>query len=250
MRHYQGWIVGVLLLALGGLTTWAEEPAQPATKAVSAKTSKTPSVSALPVDFSSPDKTFETYLKAMQGFHFATLKECVVVTLPEKARLVESHLTFLLWQNYLEREAIRKFGAEEGLTVLSHSRSYEQQIAIDLKRLPLSNVDVDPGDKTIAILYLKPERNPPVDLKPDEVFHFKKVGSAWKLDYIKTRRLDDPDPDRQEALKLNESLYPKMALAMKTLTEQVKRGDFKTAADVKLALDKAWETAIPAPKEE
>jgi len=207
-----------------------------------ATTRSAPAGEALALDFSDPTKAFESYLKAQKKFDFKALKECVWIGPPEQAARVDIFLTYNLWQNYLERAAVAKYGVEQGMTVLGHLRTYEQQIDVDLKRLPLANVDPEPGNADRATLFLKPEKNPIPDYKTEDTFYFRRVGGLWKLDYVRT--YDLANAERAEELKNQEILYPRIAKAFKKLSEEVKANKYRKAEDVKGAVAQAWDNAL------
>ncbi len=227
---------------------WGEGGAAQKTAATTASRPK------VEIDLKDPQAALKTYFLAQQTLDSATIKKVIVISDTTKAGLADVTITYYLWSHYLERQAIAKFGEAEGMTVLSHLRSLDEQLTMDLKRVVLGNVDYS-TDRTKATIYLRVERNRPEGLQTDQYtfldsYHLVKDGSVWKVDYLKTYGLVDPEKEQQ--YQFNMGIFPKMVVVLKELSTDVRAGKYREASQVKNTLDTKWKIIEEAnlPKEE
>jgi len=199
------------------------------------------------VNLKDPQAALQTYLQAQKAMDFKTIQAMTAVTTASKKQLVETYIKYNLWCVYLERQANLKFGPGEGIKVLAHVRSLDDQLALDLKRVREANIDYS-VDRDKATLYLRVERNRPegVDNLIDRFVYldkyvFIKEGADWKLDYLKTYRCDEPDKEQQ--YQFEGGVFPKMVKAMKEMSEDIKAGKYRDADAAHYALESKWKEA-------
>ncbi|HUO09135.1 MAG TPA: hypothetical protein VM008_12585 [Phycisphaerae bacterium] len=204
---------------------------------------ETQSATAPAIDLSTPQAALEAVLHAEQKIDAAGLGKLLVVTPSYRQGYVDRVVNYQMWMHYLERESIKAFGREAGLTVEGHVRSLDEQIALDEGRVKNANVEYN-ADKTEAALYLPIEGDRPAGLQTDrfnfvDVYRFKKMDDGWKLDFLRT--YDSGDPRQNQQYSFEEQVFPQMAAAVKELAARLKKGEFRSAAEVKRALDAKWD---------
>jgi len=207
-----------------------------------------------------PEKLADPAANALQDYLYAqyandketaaTLKRLTAVTAPAKERYVSSLTNYLLWTRYLERRAIEKWGKEDGMRILGHVRSFDDQYVIDSRRVREANVQYN-SSKTTATIHLRIEMNRPENLQMGDTFNFLdsyemiKVGGEWKLDFIKTyKRLEADD---EEDLRAEMLAIPRMTKVLSELCDQLKKGQIKTADEMKNILEDKWNRVYDDP---
>ena len=243
--------VVVLAVAVGGAAMWPigarGEPAATATApAVKGKTE---------LKFETTEDAMRSYIEAWKNMEYASIMASVHISDPGKKKVVEVYTNYYMWRLALERACIAKFGEEEGMAALGHVRSLDKQFDVDLQRLLQSpNIDFDLKDRNSAHLFLRREKNRPEGLDATDDLNYRddywlvKSGGAWKVDFLKTYNLNDADPDRANIVRFNvDSAFGKIAKKLKELCEQVKKGEIKTAEEVKDKVTNEW-TKIDVPE--
>jgi hypothetical protein len=195
-----------------------------------------------------PENALKSYTTAWQNVDFAGIMASIKITDASKKDIVERYVTYMMWCDSLERACIAKFGEDDGLKVLGHARSLAKQYELDIKkRIVAANVEYEPNDRTQARIFLKVEKDRPEGLQTDKLtfrdeYRMAKEAGVWKVDFLKTYELDDPDPDRVEEVKYYAyKAYPILNKRLKELTEDVKSGKIKLADDVKTEIENAWQ---------
>jgi hypothetical protein len=195
-----------------------------------------------------PENALKSYTMAWQNVDFAGIMACVKTTDAAKKDIVERYVTYMMWCDSLERACIAKFGEDDGLKVLGHARALAKQYELDIKkRIVASNIEYEPNDRTRARIFLKVEKDRPEGLQTDKLtyrddYRMAKEAGNWKVDFLKTYELDDPDPDRVEEVKYYAyKAYPVLNKRLKELIDDVKAGKIKLADDVKTEIENAWQ---------
>ena len=196
----------------------------------------------------------QNYLVAQKAGDQAALKKSLEVTKADKKEYVDAVLSFQLWSRYFERRAIEKFGKEAGLAIQGHTRSYDDQYTLDLKRMRDANVQYD-VERASATIYLRVELNRPENLQVDrfeflDVYHMIKTadaggGGGWKLDFLKTYKC--LDPEQEEVYQSEAAAFPRMARVCSELSEQLKKDQIKNADDLKTIYEEKWSHVYDAP---
>ena len=211
----------VLVCGLGVATSLSQGQAVTATTAASTA----PKVE---VDLKTPEAALATYFRAQQAMDATTIKNITAVTDATKAKFVTVLINYILWNVYLERTAVAKYGAAEGVKVLGHDRSLDDQLKLDLRRVLEPTIDYN-ANHDQAKVFLRVERNRPDGLQTDrftylDEYAFIKQGADWKLDYLKTYKCEDAE---QSQLELG--VFPPMTKVMKDLAEDIKAGKIRDA---------------------
>jgi hypothetical protein len=201
------------------------------------------------VDLSTPLAALSSYFRAQQSMDLTAIEKTIITTQPGKLPYVGVVLNFRLWRHYLERQAIGKFGREAGLAVEGQQRSYDEQLALDLKRIGDAAVELSHAEGNhhqTAKVFLTVEPDRPVGLQTDrfdflDVYYLTKTDDGWKVDFLKTT--DSFDDDREPLLKFEAGVFPVMANALKDLSEKVQKGQIATADELKAALQEQWNKA-------
>ena len=200
-----------------------------------------------------PENGLKSYITAWQAVDYPGIQACIKVTDSTKKDIVERYISYMMWYDMLERACVAKFGEDEGMKVHDHVRTLAKQYELDIKkRCAAANVEFDPGDRTLARIFLKVEKDRPDDLTTDKLtfrddYRMIKEAGAWKVDFLKTYGLDDPDPAAVDEVKYYAyKVYPVITKKLKELTDDVKSGKIKLADDVKTALKNEWEKLSPA----
>lgn len=207
------------------------------------------------IDQSTPQKALSTYLAACNALDFNSIKTTITGGEANKlSNIAHPIIIYHMWQLRVERQAIEKFGEENGITVFGHLRSLDKQFAIDQKRMRDALLDYKNDQRTRAVVFMKREKDRPENLQVDK-FRFRddftlvKSGDKWFVDYFATYELNNPEKE-SETLWLG-TVHNKMAAELKKISEQLKAGVFKSADDVKLAVEAAEKAAYDegTPKE-
>lgn len=192
-----------------------------------------------------PENALRTYITAWQNTDYAGIIASVKITDEKKKPVVESYVTYMMWSDALERACVAKFGEDEGMKALGHVRTFVKQYELDLNtRLRRANVEYADHDRGTARIFLREERDRPKGLQVDKLsfrddYSVVKDGSQWKIDFLKTYELSDPE--REDEINYNAyQAYPPITKHLKELTEQVKAGKMKLADDVKTAIENMW----------
>jgi hypothetical protein len=201
------------------------------------------------INLADPQTTLNTYFEAQKANDLATLSRIIYISRPEKKNYVDNLLTYQLWARYLERQAIARFGKEDGIRVEGHLRSLDDQSDLDIKRAREAGIEYN-SDKNTARAFLRVERGRPENLQIDrftflDEYHLVKTKAGWQIDFLKTFKC--LDPDQEENYKLEATAYPRMSVNVTKLTKQLKAGDFKTADDLKNALEAMWAHVYDSP---
>ena len=204
-----------------------------------------------------PAKLPDPVADALQGYLYAQytydhdeLQKYIEVTVAGRKRYADALTGYLLWSRCLERRAIEKWGKEEGMRVLSHVRSFDDQYVIDSRRVRDAKILYN-NDKTAASVHFSIEINRPDNLQVGDAFNFLdsyemiKVGDTWKLDFLKTytRVAEEEDDD----FKAEMTAFVRMATVISNLCGQLKKDQLKTADAVKQVLDEKWERVYDEP---
>jgi len=204
------------------------------------------------IDLSTPQAAVETFLRSWQSGSKASenLKRCIVLA-GAKAKVVENDMNHRLWRNYVERAAIAKYGAADGIKVLGNARGCDEQIEIDVKRAKFANADQDPIEKGLTRVYLKPEKESvwgtdPGEFGPRGTYVLRQVGKEWKIDYVMTYELDSQARTEGNRDALDAALYPRINKTLQAVAEGIKKGEYPTADDAKAVVESAWEKAYNA----
>ncbi|MCL2640075.1 MAG: hypothetical protein FWD53_04450 [Phycisphaerales bacterium] len=207
-----------------------------------------------------PEKLADPAANALQDYLYAqyandkdtaaTLKRLTAVTDSAKERYVSALTNYLLWMRYLERRAIEKWGKEDGMRILGHVRTFDDQYVIDSRRVREANVQYN-STKTTATIHLRIEMNRPENLQMGDSFNFLdsyemiKVGGEWKLDFLKTYKKLEADDD--EDLRSEMMAIPRMTKVIRELCEQMKASQIKTADEMKNILEDKWSRVYDDP---
>ena len=193
-----------------------------------------------------PENGLKSYLSAWQNADYVGILACIKVTDDTKKDIVERYVNFLMWNDALERACVDKFGEDEALKVLGHVRTFAKQFDLDLKkRLLNASVEFDQNNRSLARVFLRVEKDRPDGLKLDELsfrddYQLIKDAGKWKIDFLKTCKLDDPE--HEEDVKYYAfKAYPILSTRLKELTAEVKSGKLKTADDVKTEIENVWQ---------
>jgi hypothetical protein len=195
-----------------------------------------------------PENALKTYVNAWKATDFAGIMACIKVTDADKnkAEIVSRYVTYMMWTDALERACAAKFGEDDAMKALGHVRTLAKQYDIDLKRVISANVEYEKDNRGKAKIFLRVEKDRPEGLRVDELFFrddyvMVREGTEWKVDFLKTYKLDAPDKDSQDAvLYYATKAYPALTTRMKQLTEDVKAGKIKLADDVDQAIKNEW----------
>jgi hypothetical protein len=223
-------------LALAGILTAQPKAAQPEKPRVT-------------INLADPQAALNTYFEAQKANDLKALLAVMHISKPDMERYVTNVVTYQMWKRYLERQAITKFGKEDGMRVFAHVRSLDDQTDLDIKRAKEAGVEYDSA-KTTARLFLRVERGRPDNLQSDrfaflDAYNLVKTKDGWKIDFLKTFKSEDPE---QNELYMSENTaFPRMSVNVRKLSEQLKEGRYKTADDLKNKLDSLWATVYDAP---
>jgi hypothetical protein len=202
------------------------------------------------VDRSNPRAVLAAYIDAQRSVNAAEVKELIAVTDSVKQPYVDLVLNWMLWSHYLERAAVRKFGVDEGRTVLGNQRTAEEHFDLDARRLKDATVEYSP-DRTTATLFMKVEPDRPAGLQTDR-FSFLdryvliKAADGWRIDFLQT--YDCADPQKEPLYHFEAGVYPLIATAMKELSEKLAAGEITSAAELKKELDARTEASYSGQK--
>jgi hypothetical protein len=195
-------------------------------------------------DLATPQSALAAYLHARQRIDIAAVNATVDIAPSYRKGYADRVINYQLWMHYLERAAIKAFGKSDALRVAGHIRSLDDQLALDLDRLKNAKLEYS-DDRTQATLFLPIEKDRPAGLQIDrfnflDVYILRKTDAGWKLDYLRTH--DSLDPAKQQQYQFEEAVFPLMATAVKELADQLEKGRFKSADDLKAALDEKWKS--------
>ena len=188
-------IVSALALSIAGaaLADPATKPAA-ATKAAVAKAE--PAKPRTEINLETPEKALKSYVMCWQNSDYAGIMACMKITDASRGHIVASYVSYMMWCDYLERSAAKKWGDDEAMTILSHVRTLEKQYDLDIKkRIINANVDYDQTDKSKAHIFLRQEAGRPNNIATDNLFfrddyYVLKEGGSWKVDFLRTHSLD------------------------------------------------------------
>jgi hypothetical protein len=209
---------------------------------------------AVAIDLTTPAAALASYFRAQQALDLDALRKTFDVSDPQQAPYVERLINFRLWRHYLERQAIRRFGKEQGLTVEGHARALDDQLALDLTRLKDAAVEQTPAQgaaPAAAKVFLKVEPDRPAGLQTDrfdflDTYYLVRTPAGWKVDLLRT--FDCVGEDKLPLMKYEAGVFPVVAASLKDLAEGLAKGDYPTAAALKTAYDDRWEKASTAGK--
>ncbi|MCL2646785.1 MAG: hypothetical protein FWD61_07235 [Phycisphaerales bacterium] len=192
----------------------------------------------------------QSYLYAQYTNDQASIKKLIEVTASKKS-YADTLTSYWLWARYLERRAIEKWGKEDGMRVQGHVRAFDEQYAIDARRIRNAIVQYNAA-KTAASVNFGIELNRPEGLQMGDTFNFLdtyemvKVGGEWKLDFLKTYKRQGTD-ENEENDKAEMMAYPRMTKVLVDLCDQLKKGQLKTADDMKNIFDEKWSHVYDEP---
>ena len=217
--------------------------------AVAGAQTSAPAPAAVPINLADPQAALGTYFLAQKANDLTALNKSTMVSAPEKKNYVDFIVSYQMWARYLERQAIAKFGKEDGLKVQGHLRSLDDQTDLDIKRARDANVEYN-TEKTTAKLFLRIERGRPDNLQTDrfqfiDVYYLAKTAAGWQVDFLKTYKC--LDPDQEETYRSEMGAFPRMTRNIKKLAEDLKAGRFKTVDDLKNTLEAAWAKVYDEP---
>jgi len=200
------------------------------------------------IDLATPQSALASYLCAQQAIDMAAIEKTIQISPTYRRDYVECATTYQLWSLALERAAVKAFGGVDGIRVEGHARSLDDQITLDLERLKTANVEYN-DDQTAATIFLPIEKDRPAGLQIDrfnfiDVYKLRKTNDGWKIDYVRT--YDCNDASKEQQYKFEQTVFSRMAGAIKKLVERLKKGEFKTADDLKAALDGQWKETYDA----
>jgi hypothetical protein len=191
----------------------------------------------------------QNYFVAQKVGDQAVLKKTIEVTNPQKNEYADAVLSFQLWSRYFERKAVDKFGKEAGMGIQGHARTYDDQYAVDMKRIRDANVQYS-VDRNSATVYLRVELNRPENLQVDrfeflDVYQMIKAADGWKVDFLKTYKC--LDPEQEEVYQSEAAAFPRMARVCSELSEQLKKDQIRNADDLKNIFEEKWSHVYDAP---
>jgi hypothetical protein len=201
------------------------------------------------VNLADPQATLNTFFEAQKANDLPTLSKLFYVSNPDKKNYANNILTFQLWSRYLERQAIARFGKEEGIRAQGHLRSLDDQSDLDIKRARDAGIEYN-AEKNAVHAFLRVERGRPENLQTDrftflDEYYLVKTTDGWQIDFLKTYKC--LDPEQEETYKAETAAYARMSLNLTRLSKEVKAGQFKTADDLKNVLDQMWAQVYDAP---
>ncbi|HVS70592.1 MAG TPA: hypothetical protein VHQ47_04985 [Phycisphaerae bacterium] len=198
------------------------------------------------LDRSTPTAALATYFDAQRHLNLDDLQAMITVTDPDKLQYVQIVLNWMLWTHAFERAAIAKFGPAAGLKVLGYLRSQDDQIALDDNRLKHADVQFS-DDRSQASVFLPVEPDRPPGLQADRFFFLDKyilrhTADGWRVDFLQT--YDCADPARDSLYRFEAGTFPRLATAMKNLSDQLSAQPtrFTSAA----MLQEAWDRQLNA----
>lgn len=202
-----------------------------------------------------PHNALKTYMTGWKTVDFGAIMRSLKITDPKMAAVVDRYVNYMMWRDALERACVAKFGEDQGMKVLSHVRTLMKQYELDItKRIAVANSEADSTNKDRVRLFLRVEKDRPAGLEGVDNLAFLdeywmiKDGAEWKVDFLRTYKLDDP-AEADNVKYYASQLYPVMSRKMKELTEKVKAGKLTSADEAKAELDLA-EKSVPTGEED
>lgn len=261
MRHAL-LIAALLATGAGALSAQQLEPDTPssrtppaATRTTTARSTTATATTSAPatrkaVDRSTPRAALAAYIDAQRAVNAAAVNDLVTITDVQKQPYVDLVLNWMLWSHYLERAAVRKFGPDEGRTVLGNQRTAEEHFTLDAQRLKDATVEYSP-DRTTATVFLKVEPHRPEGLQTDRFsfldrYVLLKTRDGWRIDFLNT--YDCADPQKESLYRFEAGVFPRVATAMKELSDQLAAGEITSAAQLKTLLDARIEASYTGEK--
>jgi hypothetical protein len=239
----------MLVCALAFSVVSAALAADPATKPIAAKTAAKaePLKPKTELILDTPEKALKSYTTCWQNSDYAGIIACIKITDANKTKVVEGYISYMMWSDYLERTASKKWGDDDAMKILSHVRTIEKQYELDIKkRIINANVDYDQADRSKARVFLRIETGRPDNLATDKLFfrddyYMLKDNGGWKVDFLRTHELDGNDKDQEINYYANNA-FPALVRKMKELSAGIKDGKVASADEAREAMAAAWKT--------
>ncbi|HVX86408.1 MAG TPA: hypothetical protein VH253_16615 [Phycisphaerae bacterium] len=237
------WRASLTLLLAASATILAAGPASrraAATAPATAAAAATAAATRPAPDRSTPTAALAAYFDAQRRLNADDLQSLITVTDPDKLQYVQIVLNWMLWTHAFERAAIAKFGPA-GLKVLGYLRSQDDQLALDARRLAHADTEFS-DDRSQATVFLPVEPDRPTGLQADRFFFLdtytlRHTADGWRVDFLKT--YDCADPAKESLYRFEAGAFPRLATAMKDLTDQLSATPqkFTSAAMLQAAWD-------------